>query len=807
MKTKGKTSKILSSFTTLLRTARLLAALAVVLGWTLLDASQIFAQPAPPSDLTATTVSTSQINLQWVNNPPLGTEIRVYRSPDGNTFIQVATLNRTATTYSDTNLLDSAPYFYQVRAHNLAGDSGPSNTASDATFLSLQLDDILPGAIALAWRGSSADDHYDVQRCTNQPCRSNNDFSVIATVPAPASGYADTGLADGVYSYRVQTFRTSGPMPISNPVRATLGGTGGIIIDHSSGFSTHDDLTNNGTAVFTGDNTARLTLNQANESGTIFSNDGVGIEAFNASFTFRIHDPSTPPADGLTFIIQNDDRGARALGPGGGGLAFGPDNRNTAGCQNTDPMSGSIRKSVAIKFDIYDNGPPGMGEGDNSTGIFTDGRSPTIRCPGLSSDFPDMSVDLRGSQIELKDDHVKQVDLTYDGTTLTETITDLQTMGTFTTAYVVDIPTLVGGGTAYVGFGGATGGLFAVQEILTWTFSGPSSNLPRPPKGLRVTNVNGSDVTIGWKFNNAQTAQGFDIERADNGGDFTQISTVDITQTSFTDQALADGTYCYRVRSFNDQGNSGYSNVYCLSVPVPNLVDHSGGFAIHDDLKGNTESTRNIFTAGVARLTTGGFGQAGTVFTTSRVDITQFTSTFNLLICVTTPTCATAIPAEGITFTIQGNAPTARGNNGGSLGYGGIGNSVAVKLDIFDNQGETDNSTGLFTGGHFPGLASGIGDVNVPIDKSVLDLKSGDLFQVDMAYDATTLTLTVTITDTVTGSFATQAYTVDIPSQVGSKLGYVGLTGATGSSTARQDIQTWTFQSGMGTGARKSKTK
>src|SRR5262249_61617893 len=89
-----------------------------------------------------------------------------------------------------------------------------------------------------------------------------------------------------------------------------------------------------------------------------------------------------------------------------------------------------------IKFDLYNN----SGEGPNSTGIFTDGRSPTVRTPGLPAEFPDRSVDLRGTGIELQSQSVKRVELTYDGSKLTETITDEEDPSlTFTTSYAVDI--------------------------------------------------------------------------------------------------------------------------------------------------------------------------------------------------------------------------------------------------------------------------------------------------------------------------------------------------------------------------------
>ena len=103
--------------------------------------------------------------------------------------------------------------------------------------------------------------------------------------------------------------------------------------------------------------------------------------------------------------------------------------------------------------------------------------------------------------------------------------------------------------------------------------------------------------------------------------------------------------------------------------------------------------------------------------------------------------------ADGFTFTIQGDGPTALGDNGGSLGYAGspgIGNSIAVKFDLYNNAGEGNDSTGLYLDGAAPSVPA------IDLSNTGIDLHSGDVFQVDMSYDGTTLA--VTITDTQTGA-------------------------------------------------------
>ena len=61
------------------------------------------------------------------------------------------------------------------------------------------------------------------------------------------------------------------------------------------------------------------------------------------------------------------------------------------------------------------------------------------------------------------------VQLVYNGTTLTMTITDTVTLATYTTSWPINIPSTVGSNTAYVGFTGGTGGQTSSQKILTWT--------------------------------------------------------------------------------------------------------------------------------------------------------------------------------------------------------------------------------------------------------------------------------------------------------------------------------------------------
>jgi hypothetical protein len=91
--------------------------------------------PAAPSNLGATAVSASQINLTWTDNANNETAYKVERatSASGPWTELVGNLAAGTTSYSATGLSASTTYHFRVRASNSAGNSAYSNTASATT--------------------------------------------------------------------------------------------------------------------------------------------------------------------------------------------------------------------------------------------------------------------------------------------------------------------------------------------------------------------------------------------------------------------------------------------------------------------------------------------------------------------------------------------------------------------------------------------------------------------------------------------------------------------------------------------------
>jgi len=186
------------------------------------------------------------------------------------------------------------------------------------------------------------------------------------------------------------------------------------------------------------------------------------------------------------------------------------------------------------------------------------------------------------------------------------------------------------------------------------------------------------------------------------------------------------------------------------------------------------------------RLTDGNGGEAGSAFFTAPVNAQFFTSDFTFQL--------TDPAADGITICIQNQGPTALGSTGGDLGYGGspgIGNSVAIKFDLYDNAGEGDNSTGIYTGGEDPFVPA------IDLTPSGINLHSGDILRARLIYYNPNLTLQIVDTANSTEYFSTE-FTIDIPATTGGDTAYVGFTGGTGGLAAIQEILAWDHVSSPG---------
>jgi hypothetical protein len=92
---------------------------------------------AAPTNLQATAISGSQINLAWTDNSYNEDGFKIERAPDNGgtagTFTEIATVGTDVASFNDTGLTEGTTYYYQVRSYNSEGDSNYSNIAMATT--------------------------------------------------------------------------------------------------------------------------------------------------------------------------------------------------------------------------------------------------------------------------------------------------------------------------------------------------------------------------------------------------------------------------------------------------------------------------------------------------------------------------------------------------------------------------------------------------------------------------------------------------------------------------------------------------
>ncbi|HNX34796.1 MAG TPA: Calx-beta domain-containing protein [Kiritimatiellia bacterium] len=92
---------------------------------------------------------------------------------------------------------------------------------------------------------------------------------------------------------------------------------------------------------------------------------------------------------------------------------------------------------------------------------------------------------------------------------------------------------------------------------------------PLPNRASFFTAATGSvfSVELSWR-DNAFNETGFDLERSENGGDFSLLQMLAANTTNYTDTATQAGvTYSYRIRAVNAAGSSSWSSIATLATP------------------------------------------------------------------------------------------------------------------------------------------------------------------------------------------------------------------------------------------------
>ena len=511
--------------------------------------------PAAPTNLSATAISASQINLSWTaSTDNVGvTGYRLERCQDAgcSNFAQIAT--PAGTTFNDTGLQASTPYSYRVRAVDAAANPSPySNTASAMTPTPPPPDTTPPTAptnlsatavassqINLSWTASTDNvgvTGYRVERCQGSGC---SGFAQIAT-PAGTTFSDTTAQASTSYSYRVRAVdAAANPSDYSNTASAT---TPAAPTGLMAAYGFNEGL-----------GTAAVDSSGNGNNGTITGATWTTQGQFSNALSFN----------GTTNFVTIPDAASLDLGSAGtieAWVRLTSINRWNAvmakGNTNSDPAHNyAIDISTTNRVICY--------VGNGSTAV------------------------LLTSTSALAANTSYHLACTWNGSTIA-----LYINGNLNASVGQSITPAGNTSPLYIGqFGGNADRLAGiidevriynraltmaqVQQDMNTPVGGsptPDTTPPTAPAGLGATAASASQINLSWTASTDNVGvTGYQVERCQNAGcsNFAQVGTP--TGTTFNDPGLVASTpYSYRVRAVDAAANpSGYSNIASATTLTP----------------------------------------------------------------------------------------------------------------------------------------------------------------------------------------------------------------------------------------------
>ncbi|MDD5653503.1 MAG: fibronectin type III domain-containing protein, partial [Candidatus Omnitrophica bacterium] len=183
--------------------------------------------PDAPSELAASVISGTKINLTWEDNSSNESGFKLQRSLNSS-FNNSTVIDLAVNTayYEDENLTPNTTYYYRIYAFNNIGNSAYSNIVSAVT---LEYTPAAPSNLSatatasnqadLSWMDNSqAEDGFKLERATNATFSDKSTIKLNANVTA----YSDLQLnANTKYYYRICAYNENGDSAYSNVVSVT----------------------------------------------------------------------------------------------------------------------------------------------------------------------------------------------------------------------------------------------------------------------------------------------------------------------------------------------------------------------------------------------------------------------------------------------------------------------------------------------------------------------------------------------------------------------------------------------------------
>jgi glucose/arabinose dehydrogenase len=367
----------------------------------------------------------------------------------------------------------------------------------------------------------------------------------------------------GNWELEVSEGKITSPLAFKSQTIDTYNGIFNPVVNFSN-FSSITGLKLNGNAA-QASNVLRLTSAQTNRAGSAFFNTPFTIDgntSFQTRFQFRLHGGNgVSGADGFTFMLQNSNAGANAIGESGSSLGY-DDNEPAAGIP--------IGKSLAVEFDTYKSS---WDSNNNHVSLLRDGNVTVALKQGNPS-------------TDLNNGNAQNAWVDYDGSTnqlkvFVSGTTTKPTTALFT--HTIDLAAVVGSN-AFVGFSGGTGARFNNQDIQNWEFTAfPAGTDTTSPSATasaaNVTTAGSSNYTFSVTYSdnaavNVSTLDNSDLLVTGPNG-FSQAATlVSVDNSSNGSPRRAT----YRINTPGGSWDEADNGTYAIALRANQVSDTSNNF-------------------------------------------------------------------------------------------------------------------------------------------------------------------------------------------------------------------------------------
>ncbi len=573
-------------------------------GWSNVAGAKAGDVPDAPPGLSTTTISASEITVQWQvpsDNGYAITQYNLERSTDQITWTVIA--NQAGVTFSDTGLTQSTTYYYRVSAQNALGTSQYSATASGQTFgvpaipTALTITPISTSQLDLSWTAPAMNGYPFVSYTIEQSTDGGITWNTLATVTQTI--YSHTGLtANTDHLYRVFATNTFGSgSPSVQALAPTLpeppANVSVAVVSDTELDVTWNTPTGNPPA------TTGFKIERSDDQGATWT-----TVVANTGNTNQLYQDTglTPLTEYFYRVSTINASGTSVVSPSGSNTTYGPPDAPTSltatplpGAQielnwvapvnnNGDAVNSyQIERSLDnLTWSVLTNtGTTSVTYTD--TGLLTPqtyyyrvsatsgyGTGPASNmASAIASDVPDQVTGLSGTPLpnaEIKIDWTTPANNGYvitgyviersinAGQTWTVLVADTQS----TAVTYTDTALTIGNTYNYR--------VAAINAVGTGTVSSDvaivAGDVPDTPT-ISLTVQAGNQIEITWSAPNANAypLTGYAIERSTDGINWSPLTTPTASATNFVDTGLTAGTtYYYRMVAINLIGASAWSN-------------------------------------------------------------------------------------------------------------------------------------------------------------------------------------------------------------------------------------------------------